>query len=363
MPGLYTGTDLENNFGKVELSDVTIDRPTVVYLPGRGQSDSHPEELSKGVHFVNKLCADLETPPPVYIWSHSDKYNKSNIRSLFHVAAVNYGWRYSSPAGKELASGLIGPLVLTSEGKPLPYEQVQNNLRNLTLLGYCLGSTTAQEVYNASLKMMYDAGFPRGQARLLLREVVLISFANFTRPRKERHRFTTLSIVNTDDVFIGVKNLIVNTIMRPISSTIKTAGRLAIAFTGATDKLKIKKLSTSSALVTSAVKGNLVRHFMREAVANVTRGRWKWTTSHDARSYVTDDESSQLAGIAKRGIMNGVGAYGAGRTSKLNALDLLKDPEGYKETAGEALEHSHRIERGLQRGRRNFIGNLVSRLK
>lgn len=359
MPGLYAGTDLNNDFRKVELSDVKIDRPTVVYLPGRGQSDTNLGELSKGVHFVNKLCADLETPPSVYIWSHSDKYNKSNIKSLLHVAAVNYGWGYSSPAGKDLAAGLIGPLVLSPEGKPLPYHEVQKNLRNLTLLGYCLGSTTAQELYNASLKMMRQAGYPRGQARRLLREVVLVSFANFTRPRRERHRWTTLSLVNTDDVFIGVKDLLVNTLARPISNPVKIVGRM-LHETSGVDKLKIKILSQSSTLVKSAVKGNLTRHILREAFQNVTHARWKWTTSHDARSYVTDEESNQLAGIAKRGVMNAVGAYGQGRTSKLGSLDLLKEPEGYKETQEQAIAHIHKIERGLQRGKRGFIGNMVA---
>jgi hypothetical protein len=354
MPGLHTGTF--GDFRPVDLSELHITSPTVVYLPGRGQSDSEPEELSKGVHFVNKLFSEIETPPDVYIWSHADKYNKKHtgdVRSIFHVAAVSYIPGYSSQAGQDLAKGLIMPLVADAEGKPLPYQQAQDNLRNLTLLGYCLGSTTAQELYNASLKMMYDAGYPRGQARLLLREVVLVSFANLTHPRKERHGFTTISIVNTGD---AIKQLV-----KPVTSVITLPEKLLVgAFSRANEKLTIQTLSGTSALVTFAATASLLDRVLgrnrKEIIDGVKLQDWKPDPGHAASNYVTDAENSQVAGMVKKAVVNSAGKH---RERRPSPLDLLTEVATHTDTPEAIEQYNSRIERAMHRGDRPAL-NVVN---
>lgn len=353
MPALWEKPQMlktSDDLTKVDLKAVNISGPTVIYISGRDQVDGSPEEISKNIYFANKLVSDLPDPPQVYLWSHSNIYAKvpgfKDLSSMFHVAAYSHFTDIHFPAAKKLAKNIIMPLVTDAEGKKLEdFEQAKKNLRNLTILGYCLGSITAQETYNASLKMMRKAGYEEEKARELLREAVLISFATFSRPEQEKDRFTTLNFVNSDDLFVGIKNLVTH----PLFTLIK----LGKIFSTASRKLNIKRLSDTNVLVSAAAREKplptLLGEKQHEVIEDVTLRRWKPVTNHEAKDYVNDEETkNQLARMVKIAIRNAVTRTGTLSSS----LELLQEPSISEETPEEHEQYNRKIVGGLIRGAR-----------
>ena len=348
MPNLWEktkGAKDNSDLVKVDLPQLKITSPTVVYLPGRDQADNNPTELSKGINFVSKLFSDLPTPPKVYIWSHSDMYSQKgikNLTSLFHVAAYSHFPRVRFSAAKRLAKYLVMPLATNTEDKKIPLEEAKKNLRNLTLLGYCFGSVTAQEMYNASKKMMRKAGYSKEEATELLSEVVLISFATFTRPKRENDRYTTLAFINTDDLFISAKNLLV----LPLTSVVT----LTKSFSSASKKLNITPLSGTSLLISATAAeqplDTILGKTQQEVIDDVKLKRWKMLgTNHSAHDYVTDaNESNQFASMVKYALLNAVT-----RTGKLRPVDYLDEPVMSKDEPKTSEQYEDKISGGLLR--------------
>lgn len=328
---------------EVDITRLRIAGPTVIYFPGKDQADNNPTELSKGVHFMDKLFTDLTAPPKVYIYSHSSKYAKfsGNLTSLFRVAVYSHLPGFASSAGRKMAKNLVLPLVTDTNGKPLPADIARQNLRQLTFVGYCLGSVTAQEVHNNSMKLMRKAGYSKQEARDLLREIVLVSFATFTRPPREADRYTTLAFTNTDDFFVNTKNILVT----PVTSLLRTGIDFATLTTSG--QLRIKQLSESSVAVTAAARQNPLRSiFWRKAKKNaddVTLPHWNPRASnHEARDYINaEDASNQFARMVKYGLLNAVS-----RDGSVKPLELLNEPQHIK-TPG----YASKIINGLRRGK------------
>ena len=348
MPNLWEktkGAKDNSDLVKVDLPQLKITSPTVVYLPGRDQADGNPTELSKGINFVDKLFTDLPKPPKVYIWSHSDIYSKKgfkNLTSLFHVAAYSHLPRVHFPAASRLAKHLIKPLVADAEGTRLPIEEAEKNLRNLTLLGYCFGTVTAQEVYNASIKTMKKAGYTAEEAEHLWGEIVLINFATFTRPKMEKNRFTTINFINTDDLFISAKNLLI----LPLTTVVG----LTKTFSSTSKKLNIIPLSDRSMLVSATAAeqplDTILGKTQQEVIDDVKLKRWKMLgTNHSAHDYVTDaNESNQFASMVKYALINAVT-----RTGRVRPVDLLDEPVMSKEEPKASEQYEDKIADGLLR--------------
>ncbi len=297
MPKLWEktlDTKDNNNMPEVDLATLAISSPTVVFISGRETTDKNKTEISKSILFIKKLLQDqpeITTMPQVYSWSHSRQLSR-----IFNMAAYHYFPQHSyRPSAKKLAQGIIMPLV-SAGGKPLDYAEAQEKLRNLTLFGYSAGSVFAQEVFNASLKMMQDIGYTPDDARALLQEVALITIGTISRPTHEQDRFTTISLANSDDWFVRAKNRLMHPFHR--------------IFTRAARPLKIRSMSATSLLITAAARGR-IRDRKKEPVEiieNVKLPRWNLASSnHEARDYVnSDDKQSQVSRIVLHALINAV---------------------------------------------------------
>jgi hypothetical protein len=296
------------NLQEIDLPSLVISTPTVILISGRDTRDDTPEFISKDIHFIKKILRDqpqLPTEPEVYTWSHGRKLATSfNIFSYLFFPQHRY-----RPSAKQLAQGALMPLV-SEGGKPLPVAEVQKRLRNLTLFGYCAGSVFAQEVFNASLKMMQDIGYKPEEARALLHEVVLINIGTISRPTKEQDRFTTVSLANVDDRPVRLKNAL----LHPLRS----------AFFRADRKLKMESLSKTYLLVSAAARGRMRdRQPETREIEGVQLPRWNLTASnHLARDYVNnDDQHSQMSRIVSHALLNAVC-----RNAALTPQQLLEPP-------------------------------------
>jgi len=298
MPKLWKKTrDTKDNtdLQQVDLSTLAIASPTVLFISGRETTDKNKTEISKSILFIKKLLKDqpeVSSMPEVYSWSHSRQLSR-----IFNMAAYHYFPRHAyRPSAKKLAQGTIMPLVSDAEGNPLPYAEAQEKLRNLTLFGYSAGSLVAQEVFNASMKMMKKIGYKPEEARKLLQEVVLITIGTISRPTKEENRFTTISLANSDDWFVRAKNRL----MHPFQRIFSRAAR----------QLKIRQVSDNSLLVTAAARGRIRDRKKEpiEIIENVRLPRWSLSSSnHEARDYVNnDDQHSQVSRIVSHALINAV---------------------------------------------------------
>jgi hypothetical protein len=364
---IKTNDDLK----QVKLPLKNITEPIIVYLPGRGEKDSNPTALSKSINFVKGFTSDFPERPEVYIWSHDDKYDdpcfkgaKGYLASLFHIAAVNYIPHYSSSPARELAKGLIMPLVTDENGKPLSYTEAQKNLRNLTVVSYCLGSTTAKEMRSASLEMMEEAGFVPAHARRIYRDLVDDCFANLTSHGKDDQ--TTVDLVHSDDKMIIAKNAV----LKPLSSIKKVAKNLAQTLTGdptsliasSSERLTIEEKSKSCVVVSSACRENPYISALR------IFGIKRTSDGVKLRGWNPNDLSHDPKGYTKKGLQKDLfkvvlfNSAAKPRTRRFEAMELLKWPDDLPEsTPGQRDEYNYRLARGVARGRETAFDRLAKR--
>jgi len=313
MPKLWKKTgDAQGNaqLQEINLSTLAIAEPTVIFISGHVTMDNNPVMIARGLDFMEGIFqGQPEFPdlPQIYSWSHG-----STQKTVFNVAAYDFRPKHAySSSAKKLALGAIMPLV-SANNQPLPYAEAQKNLRNLTFLGYSAGNVVAQEVFNASLKMMKEIGYKPEEARTLLHEVVLINIGAVSRPSKEQDRFTTLCLANSDDRFVRIKNVL----MHPLRSV----------FSKATRPLTIEALSDTSLMVSAAAsrKRRDRREVSKETVIEgVELPRWNFSVSnHGVYSYINnDDKRSQMSRIASHALINALG-----RKTTLTPLQLLEPP-------------------------------------
>lgn len=294
---------------EVDPSTLAISSPTVIFLTGGLILDRNPKTVAKGIKRTEGILSsnpDLSAMPRMFSWSHR------NLRTVFKMAAyaIRPQSAYSADS-KKLARSVIMPLV-SENGKPLPYAEVQKRLRNITFFGYSAGAIVAQEVFNASLAMMKETGFNKEDARMLLHEVVSISVGTASRPTREGDRFTTLNLTGTDDRIIRVKNNIVKPLWRIFSKHARP--------------LKIRNLSDNSLLITAAARRKWRNWFTKHkktGAGDVKLPRWKpFVTNHSFKTYVNNDDAhSYFSRIVFHALSNAVD-----RKDTLSPWQLLEPP-------------------------------------
>ncbi len=311
MPKLWKKTSPaqgNNQLQEIDLPTLAIAAPTVIFISGHVTRDDNPKFTAKGLDFMERIFQgqpEFPALPQIYSWSHG-----SSLKTLFNAVAYDSrpGHAYSSTA-KQLAEGTIMPLV-SANGRPLPFAEAQKKLRNLTFLGYSAGNVVAQEVFNASLKMMKDIGYKPEEARKLLHEVVLINIGTISRPSKEQDRFTTIYLANSDDRFVRGKNLL----LHPLRSVFSKGDR----------QLTIEQLSETSLLVSAAASRKMRdKHEVskEKELEGVKLPHWNYSVSnHDIYSYINnDDKRSQMSRIVSHALINALG-----RKTTLKPLQLLE---------------------------------------
>ena len=317
---------------EVVLPDISIRSPTVIFLPGIFTTTKHKQHTAEGMDDVESLLRRhrVSPLPDIYGLTHD------NLRNIFNLASYNGNPKKAcSRAAREMAEALILPLVL-KDGKPLPQEQAAVNLRNLTLVGYSAGTVFAQEMYNASLKKMKQAGYGEDAAKKVLNEVVLVSMATVSRPTKEQDRFTTVYLAGTNDLAVRVKNRI----WRPLSRIFSRHSR----------DLVIRQLSRTSLLITAAIPrkfwnwrdeedGSRVKASIAPLLPEKSRVR----TNHEMPHYMTcDDEHNAFSKIVLYTLVNAIGRKTLLTPAELIQPDKAQDME-------KAKSYRDRIDAGIHR--------------
>ena len=320
MPGLWEKTSNakdSTDLKRVELSELAINEPTVIIMSGWPANDGAPDALSKEIHFMRNVLArrpEIKSMPKVYCWSH-----KSGLSAIFNVIPYNLRPNsHYSRTSRNLAQALIMPLV-SENNQPLPTEEAQRRLRNLTLYNVCAGSIVGQEVYNASLKMMKEIGYTPEAAKELLHEVADIAVAPMTAPWKEKNRFATLTLINSDDMVVRFKDRFLHPLHR--------------IFFRASRRLRINPLSNYSVLVTSAARREMLDwRRKKEIIEGVRLSRWRLLLekkggfpinfNHEIPDYLNyDDKRSQVSRIVPYALANAIN-----RTSA-NPMQFLEPPQ------------------------------------
>ena len=326
---------------EVDLSNFHVDRPSLIFLNGFFTTDNAPEYVRASLRTMEELMANRPAGSPpvdVYSWSHS------GLKDFFNVAAytVRPGSR-ACPAVRRLAEGLIMPLVAKDfkigkdgkpSGTPLPLDEAKKRLRNITFFGYSAGCVTAQECFNASLKMMKQIGYGEKDARAALNEVVYVGVGTMSRPGKEKDRFTTVFLEATNDKIVRFKN--------------RFWAPLRAVFAHFAKGIKIEKLGDHAAIVSAPVAR---RHFetkfrdgrtVKEKIRSLLP---KWTlikSYHELPRYMTQDEDlSPFAKMVQYGLANAVA-----RTGPVDPVSLLAPPPGTDEKVAaayrEKMSKAHR---------------------
>lgn len=316
---------------EADLSNVRIDRPTVVFLPGIFTTHSQKKHIAEGIDAVGDMLARNGEPlPQMLALSHND------LANIFNIVAYNGNPdKAFSRSARQMAEAIILPLV-TSGGKPLSENKAAANLRNLTLVGYSAGTVFAQEMYNAARDLMKKAGWAEDRARHVLGEVALIAMASVSRPSREKDRFTTLYLAATNDLAVRLKNRI----WRPIS-------RL---FSRHSAELMIRRISRTSLLVTARMgrelwewRSNPDGTPRKAEIAPLLPPRLKVRSNHELPHYMTcDDEHNAFSKVVLHGLINALR-----RKTRLDAAQLLALPEGLEKNAA---EYRARIDSGMRRG-------------
>ena len=338
---------------EVDLSQLKIERPTLVYLSGFLTNNNRPQYVSGSIKRMEEMLKSWPpdaVQPDIYAWSHK------GLSNLFNLAAYDtFPGSRSSAAGYTLAAGILMPLV-TEEfqrmpdgsvlGKPLPMEEAAKKLRNVTFFGYSAGSIVAQETFNAALKMMKAVGYAEKDARKLMKEVVLVAVGCISRPTKELDRYTTVTLVASNDRINRFKNWAwgaIGTLRRTFFTR----------YTKDKNKkhLSIRPLSLANVFISAAARPTLYEFKAGENGQRVKKDidplYPKWTlrrSYHELPHYVTTDpKNNDFARIALCAVTNALARTGAPEPMK-----LLEPPSGdsfgaeaqaaYRERIAEALK-------------------------
>lgn len=327
-----TVSDGKRQIEEVKADGAPFSRPSLIFLTGFFTYDDTPKYIASALKTMQETMAarpQTDTPLDIYAWSHT------GLREIFNVAAYHMRpARHASRAGYALAAQVIMPLVadgfsLSQDGRaagtPLAKDEAKRRLRNITFFAYSAGTITAQEGYNAALKMMQDIGYDKKDAQEVLREIVLIGTGVVSRPRTEKNRFTTLHLEATND--------------RIAAANDRLWEPLRTLFDRFATRLKVRKLSPSSIIVTTAVQNKRFEHVTkngkteRRRVKSMLPSWFPVKTNHELPRYITQDEGfSAFAKIALYSLTNAVN-----RTQSLLPEDLLRAPRGLSAPETEAF--------------------------
>ncbi|MDD9900328.1 MAG: hypothetical protein OXT65_05060 [Alphaproteobacteria bacterium] len=336
-----------------DLETLKITQPTLIYLSGFLTTDKQPGFIAGGIKSMEEVVAAHPDAPKnlqIKAWSHN------SLAFAFSSVAYNI-WpdKKTTKAAEKIAEKIILPLVAKDlarghdkrlTGTPLPEEDASKNLRNLTFFSYSMGSVLAQQMFNATLKQMKEVGIPEVKARRLMKEVVLLSAGNVTRPRVEPDRFTT--------IYMGARNdqasRMPNRILQPLRNIFSYFSR---HFGKQSREMSIRTLSEGNMTVTATLKKKDYE-LVEKPDGGVEKRKIKslipvFRTHHELPYYITrDDKVSEYSKIAQTALVNAVR-----RTKKLDPFDLLApitrddtpDNRAYREKIDRALQN------GLHKGR------------
>lgn len=338
---------------EVDLSQFKIERPTIVYLSGFLTNNDQPGYVSGSIKKMEEILRSApadSVKPDIYAWSHK------GLSNLFNLAAYDsFPNRRSSEAGYILAQHVIMPLVCDNFqrmkdgsclGQKIPMEEAAKRLRNLTLFGYSAGTIVAQETFNASLKMMKAVGYDEKDARKLMKEVVLVATGCISRPTKETDRYTTITMVASNDRINRFKNWAwgaIGTLRRTLTTK----------YTAAKNKkpLSIRPLSPANVFISAAARPSLYEYKTDENGARVKKDfdplypAWTQRRSyHELVHYVTlDDKNNGFSRIALYAVTNALN-----RTGTPESLKLLEPPVNDKFDAEAQAAYRERIQSALK---------------
>ncbi len=342
---------------EVDMSTVKISGPTMVYLSGFLTNNDRNDYILGSIKRMEELFRDrpeVNTQPEVYAWSHTD------LRNLFNLAAYNtFPNTRSSQAGYDLAAGILLPMVAADfkrdekgnvTGTPLPLSEARQNLKNLTLFGYSAGSIVAQETFNATLKMMKKIGFDEKDARAVLKEVKLIAVGNISRPSKEVDRFTTITLVASNDRIMRAKNWIWGT----LGTTFKRLKEYLTlkGWNKNKKELTVRPLSDSSLFVTAAVRNSLYEWNYDDGGNRLNKRPFdpllpEWTllrSYHEIPHYTTMDlKNNSFACIAHYALVNAFN-----RDGKMSPLDMIQPPANHTHSQETQSEYRARISEAMR---------------
>ena len=340
---------------EVDLNTFKIDSPTIVYLSGFLTNNDQPGYVSgsiKNLEEILKSAPADSVKPKIYSWSHK------GLMNLFNLAAYDsFPNARSSNAGYILAENVIMPLVSeefkrmpdgTCLGRPLPADEAAKRLRNLTLFGYSAGTIVAQETFNASLKLMKKIGYDEKDARKLMKEIVLVAVGCISRPTKELDRYTTVTLVASNDRINRFKNLawgLWGTLRRTLTTHYTVDKNVK--------PLTVRPLSLANVFITAAARPSLYEYKVDPTnTAPPVKKEFDplypaWTqrrSYHELVHYTTlDDRNNGFARIALYASVNAVN-----RTGTPEPLKLLQPPvndvfpadaqEAYRQRIAEALK-------------------------
>jgi hypothetical protein len=187
--------------------------------------------------------------------------------------------------------------------------------------------------------MMKKIGYSEADVREALHEVVFIAAGAPSRYTKEKNRFTTISLLASNDRMMRGKNWIwsaVGTMLRTIFT----------AYGKKQKPMSFHKLSDTGMIVTAPVRSSLYEWKYNEQGERIGKQPFKplypkmsmRRSYHELPHYITQDENNNaFANIAKTALTNAVT-----RTERLTPLQLIeaqKPTEQYKQKIAAAASN------------------------
>ena len=343
---------------EVNAGEVTLERPTVIFLTGVSTTVKQPKFVSGSLSHVNEMLDSagpgLSAKTDVMAWSYQSK--RKNFMSVFSYNANPQGY-FSKTARKFVDDFLLphmnphaapdrkGQLIIAGENKPIA--ETQRAFNNLTLLAYSYGSVFAQEVYNASRARMRELGYTDRQSKLLMSRIHQISLGAVSRPMQEQDRYSSICMVATNDRISNHKRRIWWSV-----------GELFAAYA---QKLTIKSLSKRSLYISAPVQKDLWEEktgkdgkVEKRNINHLFPKWWVRASHHELPHYTTNqDHSNAFARIARYALINSVT-----REKTLRPEQMIAPPASLRQpgqcTPHEIQAYEARIAKGIRRGKKSI---------
>ncbi len=338
---------------EIDPAQVTIERPTIVYLSGFLTNNNRPGYVSGSIKRIEELLKSAPegtVKPDIYAWSHK------GLSNLFNLAIYDtFPGSRSSEAGYILSASILMPLVAEEfkrmpdgsvMGKPRPMDEAAKRLRNVTFFGYSAGSIVAQETFNATMKMMKAVGYSEKDARKLMKEVVLVAAGVISRPTKETDRYTTVYMAASNDRINRFKNFAWGAI-----GTLRRTFFTSYTLRKNKKDLSVRPLSAATVFISAAARASLYEFKTDENGERVKKPldtlypAWTQRRSyHELPHYVTtDDKNNDFSRIALYAVTNALN-----RTGTPETLALLNPPSNDTFSSEAQEAYRKRIEQALK---------------
>jgi hypothetical protein len=324
------------NLHEIAEEGINLDKPSVVFFSGLSTTKTGLNFVKGAIGHVEDMLGGLDNGVAenanIYAWQYSTKGN--NFKNAFNYNTFPNRF-YSKDARKFIYEFML-PMIATDtsynfkkkkvSGKKRPFKDVEASFNNLTFLAYSYGSVFSQEVYNGTKAVMHDLGFSKKETRLLLSKIHLISMGAVSSPMKEKNRFTSITMVATNDRISKHKGRI--------------WWSLGEYFARAARKLTIKKLSKRSTYISAPVQKDLFTpkqdrqgNIVMRNIRHIFPKWWPRHSYHELPHYTTDrDFDNEFSKIARFALNNSVKREGALLPHKMIApTDPLVGEKKYSE--------------------------------